>query len=204
MNKYKDVVERIEDSTRDPNEVIYDGNYKIKEFKPCQLEIIITDEITKKLEYLLEQTKKHSKEYGCFLYGNRLDDDTIYLTEKSNEDFISNKDSIDVSLNNLYELRELLFNDLYDVVVHVHTHPELGDEYASDCYSNQDLYTYGYLQKHHQYGTYYTLFIGAMLNNHNGKENISFVYYDEEDKTFYKIPNIYYVKTEKNKEYIKK
>ena len=97
-----------------------------------------------------------------------------------------------------------VFNDLYDVVVHVHTHPELGDEYASDCYSNQDLYTYGYLQKHHQYGTYYTLFIGAMLNNHNGKENISFVYYDEEDKTFYKIPNIYYVKTEKNKEYIKK
>ena len=53
---------------------------------------------------------------------------------------------------------------------------ELGDEYASNSYSNQDLYTYGYLQQHHQYGTYYTLFIGSMLNNHNNQENISFVY----------------------------
>ena len=202
MNKFDDVVSRIEDENRDPRETIREGHYFVDDFLNCKLEIIMNGDVLKKIEELLDKTKEYKKEFGCFLYGNRLDDDTIYLSEYSYKDFISHNDYIEVSESNLYELKYLLEKEMFDTVVHVHTHPELGDEYMSCCYAAQDLYAYGHLQLYHQYSEYYTLFIGSMINSYKGNDNISFVYYDEEDKTFYKIPNVYYYE-DKNKEYIK-
>ena len=201
MNKFDDVVSRIEDENRDPKETIRDGFFYINDFLDCDLEIIMNSDVLEKVENLLDKTKKYKKEFGCFLYGNRLDDKTIYLSEISFKDFISYNDYIEVSESNLYELRQLLVNNMFDTVVHVHTHPELGEDYMSCCYAAQDLYAYGHLQLYHQYSEFYTLFIGCMINSYNGNDNISFVYYDEEDKTFYKIPNVYYI--DKNKEYVK-
>jgi len=202
MDKFYDVISRIEDENSDPKETVRDGLFYIDDFLDCDLEIIVNSDVLEKIEDLLSATKEYKKEFGCFLYGNRLDDNTIYLTEFSYKDFISYEDFIEVSESNLYELRDLLKREMFDTVVHVHTHPELGDEYMSCCYGAQDLYTYGYLQLYHQYSEYYTLFLGSMINSYNGEDNISFVYYDEEDKMFYKIPNIYYYK-ENEKKYVK-
>lgn len=191
MNKFDDVIRLMEDENRKPNDGVVEGYFFLDDFSDSNLEIIINSNILFKLESFLEDTKKYKKEFGCFLYGNSLDDNTIYFDKISYEDFVSYYDYIEVSENNLCELREFVGKDMFDTVIHVHTHPELGDEYISCCYAAQDLYAYGYFQLYHQYSEYYTIYIGCMINSHDGEDNISFVYYDEEDRTFYKIPNVY-------------
>lgn len=204
MNKFDDVIRLVEDENRNPNGDVIEGYFFINEFIDCDLEIVINNDILSKLEYFLDKTKKQKQEFGCFLYGNTLDDGVIYLTKISDKDFLSHRDYIEVSDDNLDELSELVGNDVFDTVVHVHTHPELGDEYMSCCFAAQDLYAYGYLQLYHQYSEYYTLYIGSVINSYNGEDNISFVYYDEDDKTFYKIPNVYYYNySDSNKKLIK-
>ena len=145
------------------------------------------------------------KDYDYDLYARLIVGETFVETGQiAYKDFLSYNDYIEVSDNNLYELSQLVGSDMFDTVVHVHTHPELGEEYMSCCYAAQDLYAYGYLQLYHQYSEYYTLYIGSMINSCNGKDNISFIYYDEEDKTFYKIPNIYYYNyCDENKKMVK-
>ena len=89
----------------------------------------------------------------------------------------------------------------YNVVVHFHTHPTYGItkdlqvvKPNTTLYSDQDLYTYAYLQRYHQPTTDDRIFyIGGLLGVDKDRSQISAVFYDVGTKDFYNIEGIYYI-----------
>ena len=116
MNKFNNVISRIEDSSRDPLEVTYNGDFYIEDFISNGV-VILSFDVLKKLFNFYTDTMNNCSEYGCFLYGNRLDDGSIYLDCVSCFDFdVVDSKMVNVSSDNIRELKSNLRNNLYNCV----------------------------------------------------------------------------------------
>jgi len=170
--------------------------------------IVFNEKCVQKIIEMRNKTSNELVEYGTFFYG-RIKGNTLlienYLSdfERADSEFVDA--AVNVSERNISE-KELLteYSELnqnpYNVVVHFHTHPAYGITKNHEVikpnttrYSDQDLYSYGYLQKYHQPKTNnFILFIGGLLAADVNRTQISAVYYDEFRKDFFNINNIYY------------
>ena len=134
-------------------------------------------------------------EYGTMLYGKEIKPNIIYFDIPSEtDDYTPASREFDINDTKMY--KELINNiefSKYDCIAHVHTHPYIGG--TCRYFSNQDLLTIKNLQEGFQpsNGTK-KYFFGGLLTvdpSNIGKEDeISFIYYDENAKNFYKITNI--------------
>ena len=85
--------------------------------------------------------------------------------------------------------------------MHFHTHPSyaIKGDYRiikpnTTLYSDQDLYSYGYMQKYFQpESDNFVLFIGGLLACDLDRNQISMVFYNKLRKDFFNIKNIYYI-----------
>jgi hypothetical protein len=114
--------------------------------------------------------------------------------------------SVDITEKNMRELDMMteyssFNNHPYNIVVHVHTHPpvvinEHGVPITPNTfkYSEQDLYSYGYMQKYCQPITNnFVLFLGCLFAVDKERTQISIVHYDKVRKDFYNVSNIYFI-----------
>lgn len=103
------------------------------------------------------------------------------------------------------EIIEKIDSKKIDCVCHVHTHPYRGGMVYSSTPSNYDLFTYAWFQEQHYNPNNKISFMGALITPPEpGKStynDICFIFYDRNTKSFYKITNIWYFS--KNKEPIK-
>ena len=176
---------------------------------PFYVSIVFTERCLKRIIEMNNATRKNLVEYGTFFYG-RLTGKTLYIDnylsdfEKADSVFV--EAAVNVTKRNMKEKEMLtekseLNTNPYNVVVHFHTHPAYG--ITSDHkvfkpnttrYSDQDLYTYAYLQKYHQPKSENRIFfIGGLLGVDNDRSQISAVFYDLGTKDFYNIEGIYYI-----------
>ena len=171
--------------------------------------VVFNERCTMKLLQSECYTKKNQVEAGTFFYGkvrgNTLYIDT-YLSDFEHADGVYRNCAVDVTDHNLKELDLMTekseFNQHpYNVVVHFHTHPSVvinrnGVPITPNTfrYSEQDLYTYGYLQKYSQpVSDNFVLFIGGLMGINDERTQISMVFYDAVRKDFFNISNIYFL-----------
>lgn len=202
MNKYINVISRIENENEDPNVIVYTGSFNPNDIiKKKGSKIIMTADVFYKILQLSTVTQTENRETGCFLYGIKIDNNSILLTAISQEDFATSSDNmaVDVTSNNLQDLNNKINNYTYDCVVHIHTHPNLDNEkYSPRDYSEQALYVYGYLQKHFQLPTKQITYLGGLITVGENKEQLSFIFYEAANKTYFRISDLYYYeKTDK-------
>ena len=171
--------------------------------------VVFNERCLKKLIQMNNATRKELIEYGTFFYG-RIKNNTLYIEtymsdfERANSEFV--EAAVNVTDRNLKEKEMLtehseLNTNPYNVVVHFHTHPAyaITEDYRAvkpntTRYSDQDLYTYGYLQKYHQPESgNVVLYIGGLLAVDDDRSQISMVFYDKVRKDFFNINNLYYI-----------
>ena len=134
-------------------------------------------------------------EYGTFLYGKEIKPNIIYFDMPSNFDnYTPSYREFSVNTPEMLEEKYRIVNgNTYDCIAHVHTHPYIGG--TCQFFSNQDLRVLKTLQLCHQPndGRKKYFFAGLLtVSPENIFENdeISFVFYDENNNDWYKITNI--------------
>lgn len=192
MNKYQEIIDKLKSTN--PNEVniqMNSANYNPNDiYAIAKSTIILSKEVFKVLLELLRKCKDNKREYGCFIFGNEIEENVVLFENNPKTFFKSNVDSIDVTEENIKELLENIECGRYNTVAHIHTHPNLEGVLPRN-YSDQDLYVYGYLQKNFQNNNRNINYIGGLLTSLVGDEEISFVFYDELRESFYRFENIY-------------
>lgn len=191
------IVNRINEGN---STVVVDGAH-FNQFTFPQLpnsSIIFQENCLKKLINHIKNTRNQKKEYGCFLYGKVIANNTIYI-EDCGIDFASEKVNVQPTKENVEELKQKvnLYNTKgrqYDCVVHFHTHPNFeGSGYLPKQISDQDLFSYGILQNNFQLsqmGT--TYYIGCLMSDSSNGIQMSCVFYDNKNENFYLIKDLFY------------
>lgn len=134
-------------------------------------------------------------EYGTVLYGKEIKPNVIYFDIPSEYDnYTPSYREFDVNTPEMLGEKEKYVNgEKYDCIAHVHTHPYIGG--TCRFFSNQDLRTIKTLQLEHQPADgRKKFFFGGLLTvspeNMSEKDEISFIFFDENNQTYYKITNI--------------
>lgn len=135
-------------------------------------------------------------EYGTFLYGKEIQPNVIYFDVPSKyDDYIPSKREFDVNRTMMHnELINNVENSTYDCIAHIHTHPYIGG--TCRFFSNQDLNMIKKLQADYQPKTSNkrVYFFGGLLtissSNKPEEDEISFVYYDANVGSWFKITDI--------------
>ena len=170
--------------------------------------LIFSEECFKKIIDFNNSTNSELIEHGAFFYG-RVKGNTIYVTKCFSEFAHTEGQFFDAAVQitdaNWREKKFLTENSAmndrpYNIVVHFHTHPAYGIRSNYEVvktnttrYSDQDLYTIGYLQKYHQPTTNnFVIFLGGLLAVDDRRSQISVIYYDPVRKDFFNISNLYY------------
>lgn len=159
--------------------------------------IVFSDEVMKYIISSLIDTKRNTKENGCFLYGREIVNNYIII-DKIGSSFYSSERGVEVLESNIDEMKELVnkydedTNErLYNTVIHFHTHPNIQGLQPENV-SDQDLYSYGVTPKYNQYNEKeYTSFLGLLASVSNNGYKMSCMFYDMNTKKFYTIPNMY-------------
>ena len=179
----------------------------------CYVSVVFDEKCFKKIIEFNNFTRENLVECGTFFYG-RMKGNTIFV-----EDFFSDFEhtqgefvdaAVHVTDRNMQEKKLLterseINHNPYNVVIHFHTHPSYGLRSNNEVvktnttrYSDQDLYTLGYLQKFHQpVSNNIIVFSGGLLAVDDCRTQISMVYYDLIRKDFYNMDNIYYMYQDK-------
>lgn len=170
--------------------------------------VLFSEKCFKKLIEMNNDTANNLRENGTFFYG-RIKGNTLFIVDYKSDfirtDGIYKNAAVNVSERNMLEKIVLTEKTKrnpqpYNVVVHFHTHPAYVVNDSNKIikpnttrYSDQDLYSYGYLQKYHQPKTEnIIIYTGGLLAVDNSRSQISMVYYDPVKKDFFNINNIYY------------
>jgi hypothetical protein len=134
-------------------------------------------------------------EYGTFLYGKEIEPNVIYFDIPSEYDnYTPSYREFDVNTPEMIGEKEKHVNGTkYNCIAHIHTHPYIGG--TCRFFSNQDLRTIKKLQLEHQPDDgRKKFFFGGLLTvsseNLPEKDEISFVFYDENHQKYYKLTNI--------------
>ena len=147
-------------------------------------------------------------EFGTYFYGRALGD-VLYI-EKYSSDFahsdgIYQSGAVEVTYQNFEELRTMTERTVnnpnpYNIVMHVHTHPDrVKDAYGNTVipqslrYSENDLYSYGYQQLYLQPKSGNpVVFLGLLIPANYKHPQIHCVFYDVNKQNFVNLPNIFY------------
>jgi hypothetical protein len=176
---------------------------------PFYVSVIFNEKCFKKIMKLAETTSKSFTETGTFFYG-RVKDNSLIIEGYASDFELANDNCFDVSVNITKRniLEKVILTEKtkknpnpYNVVVHFHTHPSYGINDKNEVfktkttrYSDQDLYTIGYLQKYHQPSSdNIVIYTGGLLAADDARIQLSMIYYDVARKDFYNIKNIYYM-----------
>jgi len=134
-------------------------------------------------------------EYGTFLYGKEIKPNVIYFDIPSKFDnYIPSYREFNVNTREMLEEKEKHVNEsIYDCIAHIHTHPYIGG--TCRLFSNQDLKMIKELQLEHQPNDgRKKYFFGGLLTvsskNTFDTDEINFVFYDDNNDSWYKITNI--------------
>ena len=171
--------------------------------------VVFNERCLKKIIKMNNETRRELAEHGTFFYG-RIKDNTLYIEEylsdfeKADSEFV--EAAVNVTDRNMKEVSLLTEHSMvntkpYNVVVHFHTHPAYVISKGfrvfkpnTTRYSEQDLYTYAYMQKYRQPTTgNAVLFTGGLLAVDEERSQISMVFYDAVRKDFFNINNLYYM-----------
>lgn len=180
-----------------------------RNMSPFHVSVVFNEKCFKKILAFNNATSNTLVEYGTFFYG-RIKGNTLYIEDYKSDfarcDGVFVDDAVCVTERNMFEKIVLTEKtkknpNPYNVVVHFHTHPAYGitENYEAykTCttrYSDQDLYSYGYLQKYRQpKSENIIIYLGGLLAVDDGRTQISMVYYDPKKKDFYNVSNIYYM-----------
>lgn len=208
----KEINERLKTNKIDGKHLLrghrIDHNMDIEQNE--EIRIILGEEVTDRIfEFARKSNFDDFIEYGTYFFGRMLGD-YVYISKYTQTDF-ENFDtkyiggSVCATEQNMYELKQMtdrknFVSKPYNVVVHFHTHPDHFIDKngkiitpASNYYSENDLYSYGYQQVYLQQNDNHILYIGCLLSNNKGFPIISFVIYDEDKKNFINIKNAYYI-----------
>lgn len=167
--------------------------------------IYLSEEVFKKLQSYAKKTNSKDHEFGCYLFGKEIKNNTILF-----DDFNKAQPQIfTTEFNTSEEMEEEIIEKIdskkIDCVCHVHTHPYRRGRVYSSTPSNYDLFTYAWFQEQHYNPNNRISFMGALITPPEpGKStynDICFIFYDRNTKSFYKITNIWHFS--KNKEPIK-
>ena len=171
--------------------------------------VIFSEKCFKKIIEFNNLTNHELIEHGAFFYG-RVKGNSILVEDYFSEFEHTQGEFIDAAVHvtekNLKEKQLLtekstINQNPYNVVIHFHTHPAYGIRADHQVlktnttrYSDQDLYTIGYLQKYHQpVSDNFVIYTGGLLAVDDGRTQISMIYYDPGKKDFFNINNLYYM-----------
>ena len=170
--------------------------YQLPELK--NIKIVLSKKIYKKLIKLAKNSNNlNNEEYGCYLFGKK-DNTTIYFNKINKKQSPRNINTFKTTPSMQKEILHNMNHKNIDFICHVHTHSNDFNTYSKTP-SNQDLYLYAWLQE--QLSNDNTNFIGALITptEYNFSFNdLCFIFYNKDNKKFYKITNIYYL--DKSKE----
>lgn len=162
--------------------------------------IILSKKVYKTLSTLAKKSNTYQitgEEFGCYLFGKK-ESNTIYFDKVSKHKSPRIKNKYQTTYHMQKEIINNMNNKDINFICHVHTHPNNINTYGSTP-SNQDLYTYAWLQE--QLSINNVNFIGALITPPDYQQinfnDICFIFYNKDNKKFYKITNIYYKNKEK-------
>ena len=156
--------------------------------------IVLSKKVYKTLLKLAKKSNRYQltgEEFGCYLFGKK-ESKTIYFDQISKHKSPKTKNRFNTTHRMQEEITDNMNNSNINFICHVHTHPNNTNTYGSTP-SNQDLYTYAWLQE--QLSNNDVNFLGALIappDNQSNFNDICFIYYNKDNKKFYKITNIYY------------
>lgn len=156
--------------------------------------IILSKKVYKSLLKIAKKTNRYKtgEEFGCYLFGHK-EHNTIYFDTLSKHKSPKAKNKFKTTPLMQKEINTKMHQSNINFICHVHTHPNNINTYGCTP-SNQDLYTYAWLQE--QFSINDINFIGALITPPDYQDinfnDICFIFYNKENKKFYKIINIYY------------
>ena len=158
--------------------------------------IVLSKKVYKTLLKLAKKSNTYQltgEEFGCYLFGKK-ESNTIYFDKLNKHKSSKYKNKFKTTPNMQKEIINNMNNSNINFICHVHTHPNNINTYGSTP-SNQDLYTYAWLQE--QLSSNKVNFLGALIappDYHQINFNdICFIFYNKDNKKFYKITNIFYI-----------
>ena len=162
--------------------------------------IILSNEVYNKLySYACDSNKRDSKmtEFGGYLYGREIAPNVVCFHRNNIVKMKSGSGDIETPEKLCEEIVDIIEKTDCDCIAHIHTHP-YRDGYYSLFPSNQDLYTYAYLQEQFNQTGNEAFFLGGLITPltkpgaYVRLNDLCFMYYDRNAKRFYKCDNIFY------------
>lgn len=162
--------------------------------------IILSNDVYKRLiEYANKSNKRDNlmTEFGGYIYGIEEAPNVVYFKSNNEVQMKSYSGEIHTPKKLSEEIQRVIEDTDADCIAHIHTHPFERSHYYPFP-SNQDLYTYGFLQEQFNKTDKDVYFLGGLITPLTGPESpirindICFMFYDKKVKRFYKCSNIYY------------
>ena len=147
--------------------------------------------------------EREMTEFGGYLYGIERNPNEIYFEENNVAKVSGGSRVLETPKKLCEEIQRVIDESDCDCIAHIHTHPYVDGHYSLFP-SNQDLYTYAYIQEHFNKSDKDVYFFGGLItpvNSSNDKvrlNDICFIFYDKNTRSFYKCSNIYYEDNEEN------
>lgn len=206
--KYPKILELDEDcmeeDKRQVEEIerfLYDCNIRQYELPNIPKgKIILSNKVYNRLLSYANKSNKHDNsmtEFGGYMYGVETAPNTVYFKENNVVQMKSFSGEIHTPLKLSKEMENVIKYADADCIAHIHTHPFEKKHYYPFP-SNQDLYTYAYLQEQFNKTDKDVYFLGCLITPLNSSKesvrlnDICFMFYDKNTKSFYKCSNIYY------------
>mgnify|MGYP003299272374 CR=1 FL=1 len=206
--RYPKILELDEDAmeedirqVREIEKFLYDCNIRQYELPDIPRgKIILSNEVYNRLlNYANKSNEKDNSmtEFGGYMYGVETAPNTIYFKENNVVQMKSFSGEIQTPLKLSKEMENVIKYSDVDCIAHIHTHPFERKHYFPFP-SNQDLYTYAFLQEQFNKTDKDVYFLGCLITPLNNSSesvrlnDICFMFYDKNERSFYKCSNIYF------------
>ena len=173
------------------------SNYKKSNYK-----VVISEQVYSRLLGLINlcglNINGENDEFGTLIYGKVAPNEVIYLESPSEvEDYQIQSKAFSMTDSMWQELEEKIDNDGCRLFVHFHTHPYFQDD-RNRLYSESDISFYQAIAtglNKNRNNTDRIMVFGCMASisgcNISSMDDISFVYYDIDERDFLYIPSVY-------------
>lgn len=206
--KYPKILELDENSieedirqVREIEEFLYDCNIRQYELPNIPRgKIILSNKVYNRLlTYANKSNEKDNSmtEFGGYIYGVETAPNTIYFKDNNVIQMKSLSGEIHTPLKLSKEMEDVIKYSSSDCIAHIHTHPYERKHYYPFP-SNQDLYTYAFLQEQFNKTDKDVYFLGGLITPLSSSKDevrlndICFMFYDKNEESFYKCSNIYF------------